>query len=471
MKRVISAILALTFVMSALFGCAYSEEDINPSFSSDAPDSSSQDIVSMTEYPSFLNQPNYTESALAEIVSRVDESHENSSETTSSEPTSSETTSSEPTSSETTSSETTSSETTSSETTSSETISSEVPSEPEIEKPEYKPQNPSFLKAVWISFLEFQSFAGSSESSFINKISSYFSTAKSMGLNAVIVQVRPHGDSFYESSYYPWSKSISGTMGKSLNYDPLAIMVDEAHAMGLSIHAWINPYRTMTDTEMALIDSYYPVKSWYESSNRSNYMVKPSNDGRWWLKPGNTEVQDLIVNGAVEIVNNYNVDGIHLDDYFYGGDLSYYGDSQSTARKNTTALIKKLYNSIKAADGSVMFGVSPSGAFRAADSRPHSDLTYLSTDLQLWCQNSGYIDYVMPQLYWDYDHKIQPFTMTLEKWENFVTSDSVELYIGVAPSGLPASSIESQIVDVENSWRSNGYCLYRYDYIHNLSLN
>ncbi|MEG0693702.1 MAG: family 10 glycosylhydrolase [Oscillospiraceae bacterium] len=123
-------------------------------------------------------------------------------------------------------------------------------------------------------------------------------------------------------------------------------------------------------------------------------------------------------------------------------------------------------------NSSVKFGISPAGGFREKNSLPNSDITYLSTDLKLWCQNKGYIDYIMPQIYWGYDHATQPYTMTLDKWQNFVTEDSVALYIGLAPykPELNAAVIESQIKDIGESYKATGYCLFRYDHIHGLNL-
>ncbi len=329
--------------------------------------------------------------------------------------------------------------------------------------------NHNSMRGVWISFLEFQSFAGSSQSAFTSKVSGYFDTCVNKGLNTVIVQVRPHGDSIYPSQYYPWSKSVTGTMGVGLSYDPLEIMISEAKKRGLSFHAWVNPYRTMTDAEMALIDDSYQVKQWYNSSNRSNYMVQVGTDARWWLKPSSAEARQLIVNGVSEIVRNYNVDGIHFDDYFYGADPSVYGDTTTHAKQYNSQMVKQTYDAIKSINSTVEFGISPLGSFNADSSLPTSDTGYLATDLKLWCQTSGYIDYVMPQIYWQYGHSTQPFTRVFDKWQNFVTSSTVDLYIGLAPY-KPEVEVESQIKDIENSYNGDGYCLYRYDFIHNLNL-
>ena len=350
-------------------------------------------------------------------------------------------------------------------------VSSEPPASSEPETPsDPGVGTPSEMKAVWLSYLEFQAFAGSSESVFTDKLCTMLDTIVAKGLNTVIVQVRPYGDSFYPSEYYPWSKCISGTFDVDPGYDPLEIIVWEAHARGLSVHAWINPYRTMTDKEFASVSDSWPIKQWYNSADRSRYMLQMG-DGRWWLQPGNAEVQQLIENGANEILTNYAVDGLHMDDYFYNVDPAQYGDSKSQAQANTTALVQSLYSITKAHGADKLFGISPMGAFREDASLPTSDTGAHSTDLQLWCSQPGYLDYVMPQIYWEYDHATQPFTMTLEKWENFVTEDSVALYIGLAPYRLSAQEVEQQIADVEASLWASGYCLFRYDHIHGLDLS
>ncbi len=453
MKKLVAFSLAVAMMLS-LASCSNNTTNV---VKADVGSQISSQISSeVSEYPSSTEELSSTPSSdVSSIVSEIGKvnsvSKENSSNKTSSKPTSSKPASSKPVSSKPASSQ-----------------------PPVSSKPEPKPEPPNLsntqMKAVWLSFLEFQQFAGSSESAFTSKIQSYFDTMVNKGLNTVIAQVRPHGDAFYESAYYPWSKCISGTMGQGVDYDPLEIMVREAHSRSLEIHAWLNPYRTMNDAEMALINSSFPVKQWYESSNRSDYMVQVGDDKRWWLKPGNKEVQKLIINGAKEITQKYKVDGIHLDDYFYGTNVSTYGDTASQAKANTTALVKGLHDGIKSIDSSVKFGISPAGGFRENNSLPSSDMTYLSTDLKLWCQNKGYIDYVMPQLYWGYDHATQPYVMSLDKWQNLVTEDSIALYIGLAPYRLDAATIENQIKDIGNSYKATGYALFRYDHIHGLTL-
>ena len=464
-----AAFMMSCVLLLSLAGCG--EPDLSPvSVSEPASSASSSRPVSsepLPEYPSSEEELDTTPSSkLEELVSSIQETNQSSKET-SSQASSSEAASA-PASSQERSSAPASSEELPPPSSSEPEVSSEISSE--SSEPEELPEPDAHeMKAVWLSFLEFQAFKGSSESGFQSKIDTIFDTIQAKGLNTVIVQVRPHGDSFYPSAYYPWSKCISGTMGVAVDYDPLEMMVEAAHRRGLQIHAWINPYRTMTDEEFATVDSSYPVKEWYEAPNREDYMVKVGTDSRWWLQPGNPEVQQLIINGATEIAQNYSVDGIHLDDYFYGTQVSAYGDSPAQAKENTSALVRGLYNGIKSVNGRVQFGISPAGGI-AKNGLPSSDQGYLSTDLARWCSEPGYLDYVMPQIYWEYNHATQPFLSTMMKWSELVTAPGVQLYIGLAPYKLSAGEIEAQVEDIAANASVSGYCLFRYDHIGGLSL-
>lgn len=459
-KKAIAAILTFSLIFS-MTACSAEADNVTSQNSSKQ---TSSYIPPSSEYPSSEEELSSEESSdLSSIVSEIKSSSSASSKPASSKPASSKPASSKPASSKPASSEPASSEPASSEPASSEPASSE-PEQSENTPNQGGNVSHAEMRAVWIAFLEFDSFKGSDEAAFTSRIQTYYDTAIAKGLNTVIVQVRPHGDSMYESQYYPWSKHISGTMGVGVDYDPLAIMVSEAHSRNLEIHAWINPYRTMLDSEFATVDDSYPTKQWYNSSNRWEYMVQGT-DGRWWLKPGNSEVQQLIIDGSNEIMRNYAVDGIHIDDYFYNKAPAAYGDSNAQAKANTTAMVKGLYDGVKSINPSARFGVSPAGGFRENNSLPASDIGSLSTDLALWCSQAGYIDYVMPQIYWDYNHSTQPFAMTLSKWESFVTEDSVALYIGLAPYRLSREVIHQQINDIMSSSRASGYVLFRYDHI------
>lgn len=317
------------------------------------------------------------------------------------------------------------------------------------------------LRGVWISYLEISKLAGSAEGVFHAQAAAMMQRVKEKGGNAVFVQVRPFGDAIYPSEVYPWSKTISGSAGTGLPYDPLAVLLEQAHAQGLAFHAWINPYRLMSSTDFSKVDGSFRTAAWYQGDARSTYMYEV--DGIWWLKPANDEAQALIADGVRELLSHYALDGIHLDDYFYAASPESLGETTVSAKANNTKLIKTLYDLTKELRPDALFGVSPAGGFRKDSTLPVSDTGTLSTDLALWCTKEGYLDYVMPQIYWDETHEIQPFTMTLQKWRAFVTEPSVRLYIGLASYRFDAATIQEQSqAAIEEA---DGYCLYRYDYI------
>ncbi len=316
----------------------------------------------------------------------------------------------------------------------------------------------SEMKAVWISYLEFDwALKGKSEEEFRHNIDDMFNKVKSAGLNTVIVQVRSHGDAYYNSSLYPYSKECSSTVGVSPLYDPLEIMVEYAKKYTLSIHAWINPFRLMSDTDFALLSDNFIIKRWYNSGEN---MAQA--DGMWYLDPASEQVIKLITDGVSEIIKNYEVDGIHIDDYFYCVSPESFGYDKTAAREYTTRLVKAIYDTVKGYDSELLFGVSPAGNYT---DKPTSDQKQY-TDLELWCTHKGYIDYVAPQIYWSFDDNEAPFTAVFNKWENLLKDSPVKLYVGLADYKFYGSDIIARQIDAINlSDISKGYIHFRYDSI------
>ncbi len=295
------------------------------------------------------------------------------------------------------------------------------------------------MKGIWISQYEINSMiiSGSnqvSESTFTTRVKNAFTAAKNSGFNTVIVQVRPNGDSFYPSSTYPLSKYVVGSYGLATKYDPLKIMVEQAQELALSFHAWVNPMRLMTTTEIKSVGSSYLIKQWYNDSTKNGtYIVAV--DGNYYLNPAYADVRNLIVDGVEEICNNYDVDGIHFDDYFYpttasSFDAAAFASSGQTnigtfRRACTNAMIRSTYSAIKAIDSEIVFGIAPAGSI--------SLNTYtLYADINTWCNNTGYIDYVAPQIYWGFEHTQSPYEEILAEWVTLVSRKNiVDLIIGL----------------------------------------
>ncbi len=262
------------------------------------------------------------------------------------------------------------------------------------------------------------------------------------GMNAMIVQIRPVADAFYPSGLEPWSEYLNGKQGvpPAPYYDPLQFMIDETHRRGMEFHAWINPYRAVMKVG--------------KSSIAPNHLTKQHPDwavtyGTYkWLDPGIPEVREHTAKVVKDIVSRYDVDAIHMDDYFYpyklpGKDFpdarSYrlYGNGMNKAdwrRSNVDSIIKLLSETIEAANPRVKFGISPFGIWRNQRQDPRGSLTNgssnyddLYANVLLWMEE-GWIDYIAPQLYWQIGHRLADYTELMNWWSR--NTYGTHLYIG-----------------------------------------
>ena len=333
----------------------------------------------------------------------------------------------------------------------------------------YKALNYEDVKAMWLTQYDLSPVYTDggeqrSENDFRDRIHQILQNVKGLGINTIFVQVRPFGDSFYPSKIYPTSAYVCGKYGGELSYDPFAIILEEAHAIYLSVHAWINPLRAMRDGEISVIADNYKIKQWY-NDKRYDYIVSVS--GRWYLNPAYEEVRALISDGAAEIVSNYNIDGVHIDDYFYpttdeefdkiayrsykqsGGELSL----ADFRRENINSLVKELYGAVKSENESVLFGVSPSGVMK-------NNYNELYADVSLWCENKGYIDYLCPQLYFGFLHDTCAFDKLSVEFSAMVKLDSIKLIYGLS-LGKAASGYDTYAGSGKYEWRDHKDILYR----------
>ncbi|HFG9227389.1 TPA: cell wall-binding glycosyl-hydrolase Cwp19 [Clostridioides difficile] len=262
---------------------------------------------------------------------------------------------------------------------------------------------------------------------------------KSVGINTAVVQVRPKSDALYKSNINPWSEYLTGTQGKDPGYDPLPFLIEEAHKRGMEFHAWFNPYRiTMADESIDKLPANHPAKK------NPSWVVKHGN--KYYYDPGLPEVRKYIVDSIAEVVQNYDIDGVHFDDYFYPG-VSFndtatyqkYGKGQNKddwRRENVNTLLRDVKASIKSIKPNVVFGVSPAGIWRNKSSDPTGSDTsgnesYVGTyaDTRAWIKQ-GLIDYVVPQLYWPIGLKAADYSKLVAWWANEVKGTNVDLYIG-----------------------------------------
>lgn len=268
--------------------------------------------------------------------------------------------------------------------------------------------------------------------------------AVSLGFNTVFLQVRPTADSFYDSDVFPWSKYISGKQGIAPDdgFDPLEYWVEGAHKRGIELHAWINPYRVaVSKSDFNALADNHPAKI------NPNLVVAHTN-GQYYFNPALPEARQLVSAGVREIVENYDVDGVHLDDYFYpdedfaddaeyemyGGNFDNIGDWR---RNNVDLLIMELQEIVR--NEGKRFGISPSGIWankesdtpEGSDTRGYESYTTACADTRKWVKNE-WIDYIVPQIYWNIGYSIADYDHLARWWADVVRGTNVDLYIGMA---------------------------------------
>ena len=266
------------------------------------------------------------------------------------------------------------------------------------------------------------------------KIKEILQQVKQMGFTAVMVQVHPYGDSFYPSSYFPTSRFISGSYGVEAQYDPFAVTVNLCQSLGLEVHAWINPMRLMKEEEFSLLDEEQTLVSWWQEKNGEVTVF----EGRGYLDPAFAQVRELIACAARELCENYPIQGVHMDDYFYpttsedfdrlsyeryrqeGGELSL----ADYRKENLSLLVKTLYRTVKAVDETLVFGISPAGNIQNVVKSMYADVVR-------WCREEGFVDYICPQLYYGFEHETCPFEGMLGQWKQLCQGGKVKLLVGL----------------------------------------
>ncbi len=294
------------------------------------------------------------------------------------------------------------------------------------------------MRAAWVATvgnIDWPSKKGLSTAEQKAELIHILDRAAELKLNVVIFQVRPACDAMYASKIEPWSEFLTGTMGQAPEpyYDPLAFAVTEAHARGLELHAWFNPYRARPGGSTATASANHISKTHPELAR--SYGTK----GMMWLDPGEKAVQDYSLRVVMDVVNRYDVDGIHFDDYFYpykesdasGREQDFPDDASwrrysakgklsraDWRRENVDNFIERVYTSIKAAKPSVKFGISPFGIWKPGTPpqiKGFDAYDSLYADSRKWLA-SGWCDYFAPQLYWSIEVKEQSFPVLLKWW-------------------------------------------------------
>lgn len=354
-------------------------------------------------------------------------------------------------------------------------------------------QTPKF-KGVWVAtvkMLDFPSRRGLNSYELKKELLDILDSCQAIGANAVIFQVRPAADAFYDSPIEPWSEWLTGKQGRAPfpYFDPMTFLIDESHKRGLEFHAWINPFRAVATYSSAdLVNNHISLlhPEWCFNYGANKY-----------LDPGISEVQDYIIKIIADIVTRYDVDGIHFDDYFYPYPLKNqqneiipipdyntfsannrgFNNIEDWRRDNINRFVQRTHDTIKKIKSDVVFGISPCGVWRNFgydDDGSHTtglaSYDWIYADGLTWLKNN-WIDYIAPQLYWYIGHRAADFKTLVDWWSQH--SFGVDLYIGLNIHNIDPTQTDpfwgnpNQIpnqIKLANSYpQVTGFILYRYE--------
>ena len=334
------------------------------------------------------------------------------------------------------------------------------------------------IKGVFLSYIEINKYIKNDNYEISkNNINKIISNIKSMNLNTIILQVRSSSDSIYNSKIYP--KSLYLVNNEYDNYyDVLAYFIEEAHKYNIKIIAWINPYRVRTTENINNITDKNPA---YKYLNTDTIYI---NNGVFY-NPSKKEVTDLIIKGVEEVLE-YDIDGLLFDDYFYPNANIDEKDYQEYIKYNDYVspenyrlevinnMIKKVYKKCK--EKNILFGISPDGNIE-------NNYTTHYADVKTWMSKEGYIDFIMPQIYYGFYNSSRDYINTLKEWENNLLNENIDLYVALA--FYKVGQYDKYARDGKNEWLENddiimreillsrntkkykGFSLFRYDNIFN----
>ncbi len=289
-----------------------------------------------------------------------------------------------------------------------------------------------------------------------------FDRLKDAGINAVFFQVRTECDALYKSNFEPWSYWLTNQQGNEPDpfFDPLEFAISEAHSRGMELHAWFNPYRALKDS--GEYDIFYD----HISKTHPEWILS---FGRYkMLDPGNSEVMEYIINVIVDVLTQYDVDGIHFDDYFYPYSPKVSNEDSLTfvkynrgfrnvddwRRDNINSLMKRIYQIIKAYKPHVKFGISPFGIVenKYAGTDGFNSYSIIYCDPLTWIREKS-VDYVIPQLYWEMDHPKAPYKKLLPWWASVI--EDRHLYIGLYSSRFQSNQYMNNGFEIRNQIEMN----------------
>lgn len=336
------------------------------------------------------------------------------------------------------------------------------------------------VRAIFISYIELNKYIKNKDVEVSKEnINKMISNIKELGFNTAIVQIRSFSDAIYESEIFPWSSTVSSSEGTFPGYDVLAYFIEVCKLKNILIIGWINPYRVRSSESS--ISNLNPAYKYIGT----DYLFE---DEGIYYNPSKQEVEDLIVTGVEEVISNYKLDGILFDDYFYPNKDMDYLDYLSYLEQNDyitfdeyhlmiiNKMIKRVHEICKR--NNVLFGISPDGNI-------DNNYNKVFADVKTWLSSDGYVDFIMPQVYYGFFNESKRFKSVIDEWNNLIKND-IDLYIALA--FYKVGVIDNYARGGSNEWINNndiimreiilsrnlkyyeGFSLFRYDYLFNTEL-
>lgn len=321
-----------------------------------------------------------------------------------------------------------------------------------------EPTKNMYLIGAWIYYNEIQDLLvnAHSDEEFEQSVREKISILKKYGVNTIFLHTRAFDDSFYKSNIFPASEYCSDKSG-NLKFDVLSVFIKIGHELGVEIHAWINPYRIRKDSNIDKVAEESLAHNWY-SENPNDQRLIICDNGIYY-NPASLEAQKRIIDGIREILDNYNVDGIHFDDYFYPDasptiDSDFYNEYVDSGgflslsdyrRQCVNTLVSSVYSLVKSYGKDLCFSVSPSANI-------DNDYNSCFADVRLWASENGYVDYLIPQIYFGFQHEQMPFEGVINEWRT-LKSDFVKIAVGLPLYKIGQRDIYAK--SGENEWINN----------------
>lgn len=337
------------------------------------------------------------------------------------------------------------------------------------------------VRAIFVSYIELNKYVGNSNGDLRKKnIDLMIKNIKDLGFNTIILQIRSFSDAIYKSNIFPWSSTVSGKEGVDPGFDVLEYFIEQCKANNMYIYGWINPYRVRSSgRDISEVNPAYKYLG-------TDYLYE---DVGVYYNPSKREIEDLIVDGVLEVVSNYQVDGILFDDYFYPSYDLDYNDYVNYLKDHDNIsfdeyhlmIINRMISRVHEVcfKHNVIFGVSPDGNIE-------NNYGVISADVKAWLSSKEYVDFIMPQVYYGFFNETKAFLHVIEEWDSLIKNDDIKLNVALAfykvgvfdkyaRSGSNewinnSNIIMREIILSRNLKYYNGFSLFRYDFLFDDSL-